>query len=508
MPTAEASRRPWILAATILGSSIVFINSSTVNVALPTFQRQLGASVGEIQWIINGYLLSLSSLMLIGGALGDLLGRRRIYLTGTVLFALASVWCGLAPNVEQLIVARIVQGIGGAMLTPGSLAIINATFPKADRGRAIGLWSGFTALTSALGPVVGGYIIDAFTWRWIFFILLPFAVLVIVLSLWWVPESRNASANRRIDWLGALLVALGLGGLIYGLIEANELGFAHPEVIAALSIGSLLTALFLWWERKTDHPMLPLELFHSTTFSGANGLTFALYAALGAALFFLPLNLQQVQGYSATATGAAFLPFVLLLSVLSSWAGGLVNKIGSKIPLTVGPILTAGGFLLMARPGIGGTYWETFFPALVVLGLGMSVSVAPLTATVMGSAPDELSGTASGVNNAVSRVANLFAVAVFGLIMVQVFSTVLPERFRGSDLPASAQQAMLESRTDLAEISIPQSLSQSQRERAQFLIHRSFVYSYRRVMYLCAMIALLSALIAWLTIDDRIVRSG
>lgn len=509
MPQAiPPAQRNWILAATILGSSMVFINSSTVNVALPAFQRDLGASVGQIQWIINGYLLSLCALMLVGGSLGDLLGRKKGYLIGILIFSGASIACGFAANVQQLIAARAIQGVGGAFLTPGSLAIINETFPREDRGKAIGLWSGFTALTSALGPVIGGYIVDTLSWRYIFFVLIPVAVLTVFLTVWKVPESKNPEADPRIDWLGALLVAGGLGGLVFGFIEANERGFIDPLVWGTLVGGTTLLLLFFRWERYTDHPMLPLSLFQSVTFNGANALTFTLYTALGAALFFLPLNLQQIQGYSATEAGAAFLPFILILSLLSSWAGGLINRVGARVLLTIGPLVVAGGFLLMAQPSIGGAYWGTFFPGFLVLGLGMAISVAPLTASVMGAAPDEYAGTASGINNAISRVANLFAVAIFGLVMVQLFSNQLPSQLSGDTLPVSAQQRLLEQRTDLAEIEIPKTLSQSQRAFARDGIHGSFVFSFRRIMYICALGAVLSALIAWITIDRRLARSS
>lgn len=500
-PISKAEKN-WTLAATILGSSLVFIDGSSVNVAIPTLQKNLNASVADIQWVVNAFLLFLSALILIGGSLGDHFGRRRVYVIGTAIFTGASVWCGLAPNVEQLILARAVQGIGGALLTPGSLALINATFEKNGRGKAIGLWSGFSALTSAVGPLLAGWLIDTFSWRWIFFILVPFAVAVILIALWKVPESHDDKADTALDWQGALLATLGLGGLTFGMISTNDVQIAPLWIWVSIVGGILLLLVFLIRESKTKHPMLPLQLFKSHTFSGANALTLLLYAALGAVLFFVPLNLQQVQNYTATQTGAAFLPFILLLSILSRWAGGLTNRIGARKLLTIGPMIVAGGFLLLALPDIGGSYWGTFFPGFFVLGLGMSASVAPLTTTVMSAAPDQLSGTASGINNAIARVANLFAVALFGIIILQLFSSNLNKRLRASNLNPTQQQLILERKFDLADIKIPDSFTNNEKASADAAINQSFVHSFRWVMYICAALAAMSATIGWLTIKD------
>lgn len=354
-PQGAPSARHWILAATILGSSLAFIDASTVNVALPALQESLGATVIEIQWVVNAYTLFLASLILLGGSLGDHYGRTRVFTFGVVVFTLASVWCGLSPTAEQLILARALQGIGGALLVPGSLVIISASFPQAERGAAIGLWSGFSAITSALGPVLGGWLIDTFSWRWIFFINVPLALIVIAVTLRHVPESRDPQA-KRLDLEGAALVTLGLGGLTYGLLEGSNRGFGNAWVLVALGLGVLALALFVRLEARLSAPMVPLSLFKSKTFSGANLLTLCLYGALSGALFFLPLNLIQVQGYSATAAGAALLPFVLLLSLLSRWSGGLVSRVGAKLPLMVGPGMVALGLLLFMRPGVEASY--------------------------------------------------------------------------------------------------------------------------------------------------------
>ncbi|MGH7503955.1 MAG: MFS transporter [Longimicrobiales bacterium] len=492
--------RPWILAATVLGSAMVFIEGSAVNVALPAFQRALGATVVDIQWIVNSYTLFLAALILLGGSLGDRFGRRRIFLIGTTLFTLASVACGLAANTTQLIITRGIQGIGGALLTPGSLAILSATFPEDERGHAIGLWSGFSAMTAAIGPVLGGWLIDTLSWRWIFFLNVPIAIIVMAISLRFVPESRGDAAQGELDLRGAVLATTGLAAITWGALESSNRGFGDAFVVAALITGVLLLIRFVLVEKHSTAPMMPLELFRSPSFRGANLLTLCLYAALAGALFFFPINLVQVQGYSATAAGAALLPFILLLSLLSRWSGGLIARYGGKLPLTVGPLIVAAGFALFALPGIGGGYLTTFMPAVVVLGLGMAVSVAPLTTTVMNAVPVRHAGTASGINNAVSRTAGLLAVALFGIVMLAVFSDRFEAGLDSIDLPSGARTELLANANGLAAIDIPADLPESVRIAVEQAIQSAFVAGFRIVMILAACLAATSALIAWRTI--------
>jgi EmrB/QacA subfamily drug resistance transporter len=486
---------PWILAATILGSSMAFIDGTVVNVALPALQSSLHATVVDVQWVVEAYGLFLSALILVGGALGDSVGRRFVFVLGAGVFAIASIGCGLASSVSALVIARCVQGIGAAALVPSSLAIISASFDEKSRGQAIGTWSGFTAITTAFGPVLGGWLVQHASWHWIFFINVPLAVAVIAIALWHIPESRSAAAEG-VDWVGALIATLSLAGLVYGFIESAELGWRHPVVLASLVGGFGFLGLFVSVEKRESAPMMPLRLFQSRNFSGANLLTLLLYSALGIFFFLFPLNLIQLQGYSPTATGAAALPAILLMFLLSRWSGGLVARYGRKAPLVVGPLIAAAGFLLFVVPSVGGSYWKTFFPAFVVLGLGMAVSVAPLTTVVMNSVEQDRAGTASGINNTVARVAGVLAIAILGSLMAQAFGYELQRSVRSLNLLSSVRNYIQSNSIKLGGLEIPRDLDANTARLVRNGINQAFVFSFRLIMVVCAILAILSAGIA------------
>ncbi len=493
-----------VLIATILASSMVFIDSSAVNVALPELQREFGATAAQAQWVVESYALFLSALLLLGGVLGDRYGRKRIFLIGTVLFAATSIWCGLAPTIEMLIAARAAQGVAGALLTPASLAIISAAFAdQTERGRAIGTWSGFTAITSAFGPVLGGWLVENISWRWVFFINLPLALIVVVVALRGVPESRDERAEG-LDIPGAILATAGLGALVFGLIEGPVRGWANPLVLASLVVGVVGLLAFVAVERRVASPMMPLSLFRSSTFSGVNLLTLLLYGAFGGALFWLPFNLIQVQGYSATAAGAALLPAILLLFALSRWTGGFIGQFGARLPLTIGPAIVAVAFVLFALPGVGGSYWTTFFPAAVVFGVGMAITVPPLTTAVMTAVSERQAGTASGINNAVARTASLVAIALFGIVVTTVFDRQLDDQLDAiPNLSPSVREAVDAQRADLAAAQPPAEAAPETAAAIQTAIDESFVAGFRVAMLAAAVAALLGAFIAWRMVEGK-----
>ena len=487
---------------------MAFIDGTVVNVALPFLQTNLNATAIGIQWVVEAYSLFLSALLLVGGSLGDRYGRRRIFNIGVVVFAIASGLCGLAANIEQLIAARAVQGIGGAMLVPGSLALISSSFDEDHRGKAIGTWSGFSAITTAIGPVLGGWLVENWTWRAAFFLNLPLAVAVLVISVWKVPESREHDEQGPLDWLGTALATIGLGGLVYGLIESPRLGFSNPLVLVSLIGGAICLVLFVFNEARAKNPMVPLDLFRSRNFSGANILTLLLYAALSGMMFFFTLNLIQIQGYSATAAGAALLPFVVIMFSLSRWSGGLVDRFGPRLPLTVGPAIVAVGFALLAVPSVSDNYWTSFFPAVVVQGLGMAISVAPLTTTVMGSVGEEQAGVASGINNAVSRTAGLLAIAVFGVVMLHAFSQALTRRLDEIQLDDQLKHSVYEQRVKLAGLELPSNVDPATQDTMKGAVADSFVFGFRIVMLTSAAMALASGASAWLLIrKSRLAQS-
>ena len=408
----HSGRGRGVLLATVLGSGIAFLDSTVVNVALPVLGRELHAGMSGLQWTMDGYLLTLTALLLLGGSLGDALGRRKTFIAGLVWFALASAACGLAPSIGALIAARALQGIGAALLVPGSLAVLRSSFAEAEQGQAVGAWTGFSGVTSALGPLVGGWLIGAWSWRLAFFINLPLAALAVWVGLRCIPESRAPGATR-LDWPGAIAATLGLGGAVYALIEAPAQG---PGVAAGGAAGAALLAAFLWIEARRESPMLPLGLFRSRQFSGANAVTLAVYFALSGSTFLLILHLQGVLGYSPLAAGAALTPIMVLMLVLSPYAGRVATRLGYRAPMTVGSLIAGGGVALLAGAGRGSSYVSGVLPGIAVLGLGMAILIAPLTTAVLAGVEERHAGIAAAVNTAVARLAGLLAFALLPLL--------------------------------------------------------------------------------------------
>ena len=497
VPTADGathcseSARRWTLVAAIVGSGMAFVDGTIVNVALPAIQRAMNATTADAQWVMESYALLLSALLLVSGVLGDHYGRRRVFAIGAVAFTLASLGCAASATINWLIGMRALQGLGAALLIPGSLSLISSAYPKERRGAAIGTWSAFSGITAAIGPVLGGFLVEHASWHWAFLVNLPLGIVLVAVCFWRVPESKGVDTGH-IDMIGAALATIGLAGVVYAFIEAPLQGWFSPGVIASSIIGLVALVVFVVVEMRLAAPMLPLGLFRDRDFAGANLLTLFLYASLGGSMFFVPLNLIQVQGYGATAAGASLLPFIAIMFLLSRWTGRLVDVMGARIPLIVGPTIAGAGFALYALPGVGGSYWTTFFPAACVLGLGMSIAIAPLTTTVMNALKPELAGTASGVNNAVSRVAGLLAIAVFGIVLTQGFDTALRAGL-ASGVPADIVQSVMAQKAKLAGIQVTN-------EAARHAIDAAFVAGFRQVMWLSAGLAVLSAVAAGLMI--------
>ncbi|MFM0100026.1 MFS transporter [Paraburkholderia nemoris] len=508
-------RKKLALAATILGSSMAFIDGSVVNVALPSIQTELGASVAAIQWVVNAYLLFLGALVLVGGSLGDKLGRRTVFIAGIGLFTLASIGCGLAPGVGALIAARAVQGIGAALLVPSSLSIIGSVFDDKERGKAIGTWAGVGAITSAVGPVAGGWLVDAFSWRAIFFLNVPIACATIALAIVAVPDSRQENdpsdpdpahkgqALPRLDLPGAVTAAAGLAALTYGLTIASARGFGDRWVLASILGGLVVLSGFVVLEAKTRNPMMPLDVFRSRDFVGANLVTLLLYFGLGGALFFLPFTLIRAYGYSATEAGAALLPVPVTIGLLSRFTGGLTSRYGARALLGIGPVIAAIGFAMLALPWVRGDYWRGFFPALVVLGLGMTITVAPLTTTVMTSVSAARTGVASGINNAVARVASLLAIAVLGIVFVWSHDAALDARLDASNVPQAVREsARLTQDTMSTSSAAPGATDAATRAEVARAQAEALGAALRAVALVSAMCALAGATLAVLTIHE------
>jgi EmrB/QacA subfamily drug resistance transporter len=497
------SSRPWVIAAASLGSGMAFLDSTVMNVALPAVQTNLEVGAREVQWVFGAFAVVLAAFLLLGGTLGDHYGRRRIFVLGATIFAVASAWCALAPSLGQLIAARAVQGAGGALLVPASLAVVGASFEGRQRAKAIGLWGALSGTAMAVGPILGGWLVEDVSWRAAFLITPAMALVAIPIALRHVPESRDPEAHK-LDLIGAAIATIALGGLVYGLIESSASGFADPVVLAALLLGAFALSTFVFVERRENDPMLPPSLFRSRNFDGANLVTLLFYMSLTGSLYFVPFLMMQVHGYSALVTGSVFLPFVAMALLLGRLSGYILALFGVKIPLITASLAAALGFALFAVPGVEhGSYWTSFFPAMVVQGFGMALAITPLTTVALGSVEGKHSGLASGVNNAAARVAAPLAVAVLSVFVYEVFSTSLDTRLDSMKLPGEVRSEMEAAKAHLGAAEAPEGVNANTAAHIERAIDASFVAGFRTVMLICVGLALLSALAAALLVEDR-----
>ncbi|WP_408095773.1 MFS transporter [Peredibacter sp. HCB2-198] len=480
------------MIATILGSSMVFIDGSVVNVIMPELQREFSATGVEIQWVVESYLLFLASLILVGGSIGDHFGRKLIFQIGTVFFILASIGCGFSQTLLQMTIFRSLQGIGGALLTPGSLAIINSVFPRNERGRAIGTWSAFSSITTAFGPVLGGWLADNLSWRWVFFINVPLGLLTIFFTRSFVPTQCHETGREPLDLQGVVISTAGIASIVFGLIEANYL---------IMILGVILMVLFFLIERRTNNPLVPLSFFKSRIFSAVNMSTFLLYGALSIVFYFLPFNLIQVQGFSATEAGAANLPFVIIIFLFSRWSGGLYDRVGARLPIALGSLITGIGFLALGfMPGLNSSYWKDFLPGLILFGIGMSLCIAPLTTAVLGAVPERFSGLASGINNAVTRLAGLVGIAIMTAMIILWFHHYLDLALINMPLDSSLKSDLLRRSNELAGL-------QGNSQIVNGIIKSAYLESFKSVMISSALLSFGSSLCALVFLpSEKVIR--
>ncbi len=502
--TLKSTEGKWVMTSTILASAMAFIDGTALNVVLPALQKNLNATGTDLFWLLNAYLLMIAALTLIGGSLGDKLGRKKIFMLGIFIFITASVACGFSPGVRFLIICRLIQGIGGSLMIPGSLSLISASINSKERGKAIGTWSAVTTIVTMGGPVLGGAFADAGLWRFIFFINVPIGITALFILWKKVEESKDEGADHRIDFAGVISIALGLALLTFGCLRIPQIGFNHIEIYAALLTGILLLIAFIFLEKKSKYPMMPLTIFNNKTFTGANLLTFFLYAGLGAGMLFLSLNMVQAQGYSQLQSGLTFLPFTILMITIARFAGSSADKHGPRFLLITGPSVAGIGFILLSlvqQTKGASTYWSTFFPGIVVFGFGMSLTVAPLTAAVMGSVPDHFSGVASGINNAMTRIANVFANAIFGALAVLFFASALQTQLNKIDITSKEKQLVAVQAVNLGNAKVPSSINN--KAVIQQAYHSSFIHVYQNVMRISACLAFTGAFMAFLFIKNK-----
>ncbi|MCR8560086.1 MFS transporter [Mucilaginibacter sp. BJC16-A38] len=487
----------WIMVSAILASAMAFIDATALNVVLPALQQSLQASGADLFWILNAYLLMLAALILIGGSLGDKLGRKKVFMAGIFIFICGSAACGISPGVTYLIVFRIIQGVGGALMIPGSLSLISSSINPKERGKAIGTWSAFTTVVTMGGPILGGALADAGLWRYIFFINVPIGIAALVMLWFKVAETKDEDSDHAIDFPGAIAIALGLALVTFGFLRIPAVGLHNWQVYLSLPAGLLLLALFIIIEKKSKHPMMPLQLFANPTFTGSNLLTFFLYAGLGAGMLFLSLNMVQVQGYSQLQSGLTFLPFTIMMISIARFAGSLADKFGPRLFLICGPAVAGTGLLILSfvkQTAGPADYWTTFFPGVIVLGLGMSFTVSPLTAAVMGSVDDHFSGTASGVNNAVSRIAGVFANAIFGALVVLFFAGALRQQLNGIKLDPKQREVVTQQASKLGDAKVPAGVNVNSKQVIAKAYHESFISAYRKIMLISGGLGFLGAL--------------
>jgi len=505
----HSSAGKWVMVSTILASAMAFIDGTALNVVLPALQQSLNATGADLFWILNAYLLMLASLILIGGSLGDKLGRKKIFMLGIFIFIAGSAACGISSSVLLLIAFRIIQGIGGALMIPGSLSLISSSINQKERGKAIGTWSAFTTVVTMGGPVLGGALADAGLWRYIFFINVPIGIAALIMLTFKVKESKDESADHAIDYPGAITIALGLALITFGFLRIPAVGLHNWQAYGSLALGMLLLVTFIIIQAKSKHPMMPLQLFTNLTFSGANLLTLFLYAGLGAGMLFLSLNMVQVQGYSQLQSGLTFLPFTVMMISLARYAGTLADKFGPRLLLICGPAAAGAGLLMLSfvkQTNGPADYWTTFLPGIIVFGLGMSFTVAPLTAAVMGSVDDRFSGTASGINNAITRIANVFANAIFGALAVLFFSGALSQQLKPLPVDAKQKQTIMAQSANLGNAKIPASIRKSDKAKIETAYHQSFISAYASIMRISAGLGFLGSIMSVIFIRNKAIK--
>ncbi|MEP6467199.1 MAG: MFS transporter [Parafilimonas sp.] len=501
----KSNEGKWIMASTILASAMAFIDATALNVALPSLQKSLNASGADLFWILNAYLLMLAALIILGGSLGDKLGRKKIFITGIIIFIIGSAACGLSPNVNILIVCRSLQGLGGAFMIPGSLSIISSSFATKERGKAIGTWSAVTTMVTVGGPILGGALADAGLWRYIFFINIPLGIVSILVLIFKVKESRDENSDKTLDVKGAVTSLIGLALLTFGFLRIPAVGFKNPQSYISLAAGFMSIIIFIWIEKHSKHPMMPLQLFKNKTFSGANLLSFFLYAGLGAGILFLSLDMVQIQGYKQFQAGLTLLPFTILMIAVARFAGSLADKHGPRLLLITGPAVAGLGLLLLSfvkQTNGPSDYWTSFFPGIIVFGLGMSFTVAPLTATVMGALPNHYSGTASGINKATTRIAGVFANAILGALAILFFTGFLNERISNMQLNESVKKSVMEQVQDLGNAKPPSAMNDANKKIITKAYKDGFIKAYNNIMLICSSLAFLGALMSFIFIKN------